>query len=70
MYRINLLGALLMAAHVASAQTPAAPTPPKAKPPQPQLWSLLLHALLPPLRAWLQPHTRRPSTARAGLRPV
>jgi rhodanese-related sulfurtransferase len=37
MYRINLLGALLMAAHVASAQTPAAPTPPKAKAPQPAM---------------------------------
>jgi len=39
MFRINLLGALLMAAHVASAQTPAAPAPPKAKPPQPQMCS-------------------------------
>ncbi|HYN61455.1 MAG TPA: rhodanese-like domain-containing protein [Rubrivivax sp.] len=37
MFRINLLGALLMAAHVASAQTPAAPASPKAKAPQPSM---------------------------------
>lgn len=37
MFRINLLAALLVAAHVASAQTPAAPAPPKAQPPQPKM---------------------------------
>jgi len=46
MFRINLLGALLMAAHVASAQTPAAPAPPKAKPAQPQMCSAC-HTLEP-----------------------
>lgn len=37
MFRITLLGTLLLAAQIASAQTPAAPAPAKAKPPQPSM---------------------------------
>jgi len=37
MFRTTLLGALLLAAQIASAQAPAAPAPAKAKPPQPAM---------------------------------
>jgi len=37
MFRISLLGALLLAAQFASAQAPATPAPDKAKPPQPSM---------------------------------